>query len=127
MFRGKKTAMVSVNEVKPVGCMQIANGSLLPQVDLPLRARFFPLGFSLDLFTNSSAVVTAAEKSWESFRPQHSEPVLELRIAVLDDDGGDPLPPAPLYSQQWDMWLCVADANNFIMCDPNSGRSFGSI
>ena len=119
--------MVSVDEVNPGGCAQMASGSLLPQVDLPLRARFFPLGFSLDLFTNSSAVMTAAEKSWESFRPQHTERALELRIAVQDVDGTYPLPPAPLYSQQWDIWLCVADASNFVMCDPNSGRSFGSI
>lgn len=119
--------MLSADELKPGGCMLVASGALLPQVDLPLRARFFPLGFSLDLFTNSNAVIAAAERSWESFRAQQGEPALELRIAVLDDDGTHPLPPAPLYSQQWDTWLCVADANNFVMCDPNSGRSFGSV
>ncbi|QNI30745.1 aldolase [Alloacidobacterium dinghuense] len=99
----------------------------MPQVDLPLRARFFPLGFPLELATNSKAVMAAAEESWKHFRSQLVEEVLELHIAVQDADGSSTLPPAPVYSQQWNTWLCVADANNFVMCDPNHGRSFGSV
>jgi hypothetical protein len=120
--------MLSADEAKSGGCSQIADGgSLLLQVDLPLSARFFPLGFPLELLTNSRAVMAAAEKSWQNFRPQFTQHALELRIAVQNDDDTSPLPPAPIYSQQWDTWLCVANANNFVMCDPKGGRSFGSV
>lgn len=39
----------------------------LCEFELPLRRRFFPLGFPLDLETNSFDVIEAAEEGWGAF------------------------------------------------------------
>lgn len=105
----------------------VEGAPLLPHAELPLRAVYFPLGFPLEVFSNSSTVMTAADRSWKHFQPKFTDPPLELRIQVVDDREGVALPPAPACTMQWNILLHVADARNFLVCDLRNGRSFGSI
>jgi hypothetical protein len=47
--------------------------SLLANFELPRRARFYPLGFPLELETNSEDVIQAAAEGWGRFAPQFDE------------------------------------------------------
>lgn len=102
--------------------------SLLPQAALPLHATFYPLGFPLEVFSNSASVMVAAEESWKDFQPRSTDAPLQLHIQVQgNDDGNSALPPAPICSLQWNILLQVANAQNFFVCDLKVGRAFGSI
>lgn len=105
----------------------VEGAPLLPHADLPLHAACFPLGFPLDVFSNSSAVMAAAEKSWRYFQPRFTDIPLELRIQVQGDGDDSTLPPAPACTLQWNILLQVADTRNFLVCDLANGRSFGLI
>lgn len=108
--------------------LEVAETSLLPQTELPLRGTYFPLGFPLDVFSNSPAVIAAAEESWKFFQPRFTQTRMEIRIAVQsDEDDNSTLPPAPVGCLQSNLLLCVADAHNFIVSDFNNGLSFGTI
>jgi hypothetical protein len=125
----KRSGLLSTHDPRATHGVEIDEAhSLLPQPELPLRATYYPLGFPLEVFSNSPAVMAAAEESWKTYQPKFARAPLELRIAVQGDDGtNSTLPPAPVCSLQWDILLCVADARNFVACDLNHGRSFGSI
>jgi hypothetical protein len=118
----KRSPMLTANG------MEVAETSLQPQIELPLRATYFPLGFPLDLFSNSPAVLAAAEESWKFFQPRFTETRMEIRIAVQgDENDNSTLPPAPIGFLQSNLLLCVADAHNFVVCDFNNSRSSGTI
>jgi hypothetical protein len=125
----KKPQTLSADEVKTSSWAGVGEGdSLVQQAELPLRATHYPLGFPLEVFSNSPAVMVAAEESWKNFRQMSTHAPLELHITVQGDDDSDSvLPPAPKCCLQWDILLCVADSHNFIACDLNHGRSFGRI
>jgi hypothetical protein len=107
--------------------IEIADATLLPQIELALRATYFPLGFPLDVFSNSPAVIEAAEESWKFFQPKFTHTRMEIRIAVHGDDSDTILPPAPTCCFQSNLMLCIADAHNFVVCDFNNSRSFGTV
>jgi hypothetical protein len=105
----------------------VEGSSLVPQLELPLRSVYFPMGFPLEVFSNSATVMAAAADSWKQFRPKFADAPLKLRIQVEGDTKNSSLPPRPVCSLQWNILLHVADAQNFIVCDLKDGRAFGSI
>jgi hypothetical protein len=96
--------------------------------ELPLRALYFPLGFALEIHTNSPAVLAAAKQSWGLFQPKFSYPPLTLRLGVTENapDSSD-VPPAPVCRSQGNLLSNIADAHNFVISDLNAGFSFGWI
>ena len=65
---------------------------VLSAFELPLRARFYPFGFPLDLATNSDHVMQAAEEGWGPF--MHAIRRASCAIASgVAPEGNDPLPP----------------------------------
>jgi len=99
---------------------------VLLDAKLPLRALHFPLGFPLEIATNSPAVLTAAQQSWGLFQPKFSCPPLVLRIGVTGNATDSPnIPPAPVCRIQKGLMSNIADANNFTISDLNAGFSFG--
>jgi len=56
---------------------------LLCEFEMPLVAVYHPLGFSLQIATNSQKVLAAAHESWGHFQKAFSGPTLQLRIGVL--------------------------------------------
>ena len=87
-------------------------------VSLPIRQTFFPLGFPVEIATNSPAVVEAARESWGSF-PREFERA-SIRIHVLVEDGGSDPAPEPAYRSQRGLMLIVSDRDNFACCDLRS-------
>ena len=96
--------------------------------ELPLRALYFPLGFALEIHTNSPAVLAAAKQSWGLFQPKFSYPPLTLRLGVTENtpDSSD-VPPAPVCRSQGNLLSNIANAHNFVISDLNAGFSFGWI
>jgi hypothetical protein len=114
--------------IKPVTVIDvvdqtIAGDPLLSNVELPLQKLYHPLGFSMEVITNSEEVLAAAEESWGGLGKIFGEPALELRIAV-GEGGSGVCPPSPVYRGQRHLLSIVADAQNFAVCDRRQGFAF---
>jgi hypothetical protein len=96
---------------------------VLANVDLPLRAVYHPLGFSVEIVTNSRAVLEAAEESWGHFRKVFPEPALQLRIGVVQGESEE-CPPAPTCRAWNHLWSLIADAQNFCVTDMRRGIAY---
>ena len=100
--------------------------AVLSNVELPLCATFFPLGFPVEIATNSAAVLAAAEQSWSMFRPQFECPPLRVELGVSEDKPTTAdLPPAPVCRIRGHLLTNVADECNFLACDLKHGFAFG--
>ncbi len=97
---------------------------MLIRAELPLSACFYPLGFPLQIETDSPAVLRAAEESWRLFLRIFDVAPLRLRLGV-EKAGGEPPPAAPSYRAQRNLIAIVADARNFAVCDYSTGFAFG--
>ena len=87
---------------------------LLRDVDLPLAASYYPVGFRLDIATNSRDVLEAAAESWGPYSPEFECQPLELRIVVQPE--GD-LAPEPSFRSQGHCFSIVSDRDNFASYD----------
>ena len=96
---------------------------LLCDFEMPLRGLYHPLGFSLEIATNSQEVLAAAEESWGHFQKAFSGPLLQMRIGVLGTGGGV-CPPEPVCREQRNLLARVADAQNFSVSDLQQGFAF---
>jgi hypothetical protein len=84
---------------------------------------FYPMGFSVEVVTNSVEVLAAAEESWGRFKKVFSERTVELRFGVIDD-GSHKCPPEAIYRAHRNLRSIVADQNNSCTCDLNQGFAF---
>ena len=101
----------------------LPNDPLMEAVALPLGATFYPLGFPLEIATNSEQVLEAARESWNSFRQAFSTPPIRLRVAVVENDStGEP--PAPVYRGQGHLFVIISDAANYAVCDYTKSFAF---
>ncbi|WP_263366664.1 phosphoenolpyruvate carboxykinase (ATP) [Edaphobacter bradus] len=101
---------------------------ILAKAGLPLRATFFPLGFPVEVATNSHAVLAAARESWGRFQRRSAHTPLTICLGVASDaDASSSLPPAPVCRARGHLMSHIADAYNFIHCDLHTGFSFGWI
>jgi hypothetical protein len=96
---------------------------LLCKFELPLRALYHPLGFCVEITTNSPEVLEGAAESWGHFRKLSSEPPVQLRIGVL---GGGPAecPPAPVCRGHRNLFIQIADAENYAVSDTRQRFAF---
>jgi hypothetical protein len=109
------------NDLKPS-----PDGQVLSDIVMPYRSTFFPLGFPLEIITNSPDVLEAAEQSWGKFLCRFDAPPLLLRLGVTSHPQEYPSPPpAPLCRIQGHLLSHIADQYNFLSCDLNSGFAFG--
>jgi hypothetical protein len=99
---------------------RIENDPLLYDLDLPLHGVYHPLGFSIEVATNSGEVLAAAQESWGDFRKTMDEPAVQLRIAVLDGERGKCSNP-PTVRAQRNLLVRVADAHNFSVSNMELG------
>jgi hypothetical protein len=100
-------------------------GDFLPDplqcdVDLPLKGVYHPLGFTLEIATNSNAVLAAAQESWGLFQKSSSEPPVQLRIVVVEGSPNES-PPPPVARGQRNLVVMVTDAENFAVLDLKEG------
>jgi len=96
---------------------------LLCDFEMPLHAVYYPLGFSLEIETNSPGILAAAEESWGHFRKAFSGPTLRMRIGVMESENGA-CPPEPVCREQHNLLARVSDARNFSVSDLQQGFAF---
>lgn len=94
----------------PIGC----------DFKLPLKAVFYPLGFTVEVATNSLDVLAAAEENWKSFGKRFSDPPVQLRVAVLEGRVTENLVP-PVCRGQRNLVMFVAGSRDFAVCDLTTG------
>jgi hypothetical protein len=102
----------------------VTDDIILYDVPLPLRATFFPLGFPLELATNSEAVRAAARQSWGLFPVAQSETPVSLNLAVSECED-ERLPPRPKFRSHAHLMSIVSDARNQVICDFSHGCASG--
>ncbi|MGH9573824.1 MAG: HPr kinase/phosphorylase [Candidatus Acidiferrales bacterium] len=92
--------------------------------DFPLKACCHPLGFNLEIATNSPEVLLAAEESWGHFGKRFMFPPLQLRFGVLDAKRKKRFG-TPEISGQWNLIAQIADEHNFVVSNTDQGISYG--
>jgi hypothetical protein len=98
--------------------------AFLSETPLPRRETFFPLGFPLELATNSEAVMAAARQCWGMFPAAYPGTPLSLCITVTEHED-DRVPPTAKFRTQQHLMSIVADARNHVTCDFSRGCAFG--
>jgi HPr Serine kinase C-terminal domain len=101
----------------------VINDPLLYDFELPLRETFYPLGFPLEVFTNSEEVLAAAGESWGLFHLRYALPAVRLYVAVLPG-GTSECPSLSTVRGQRNLVIRVADQANFSISDISAGFSY---
>src|SRR5947199_2292172 len=79
------------------------------EVRLDIQSIYYPLGFPLQLATNSAEVNTAASQLWGRYPQAFDRPPLRVRVSV---EAGETNPPIPAYRGQQHLMTITADAQN---------------
>ena len=96
---------------------------ILCDFDLPLQAVFHPLGFPVEVATNSHDVLLAAKDSWGLSQLVFPEVPVQISFGVTQDEAQD-CPPAPVCRGRRNLISLVSDEQNFGVCDLRSGFAF---
>ncbi len=97
--------------------------ALLRDMDLPLRGRFYPLGYAIEIITNEPDVLIAAEESFGHARLARKSATLQIRIGVRLGSGAI-CPPEPTRREFNHLYSLVADADNQALLDLKTGTNF---
>lgn len=95
----------------------------LARCELPKHARFFPYGFTLDLHTNSDAILRAAQESWGLCKQAFKEEPVRLELGVNGAGPAAELP--PVYRSRGHVMSINGGQANSIVCDFRSSFAFG--
>jgi hypothetical protein len=90
---------------------------ILSGIDLPLTGTYYPVGFRLNIATNSRDVLEAAEESWRHDIPEFECQPMEFRV-VVQPQGGLGMPPT--FRLQRHLYSIVSDGDNFAIGDSQS-------
>jgi hypothetical protein len=95
---------------------------LMLRASLPHRAEFYPLGFAVQVASNSSAVLDLAADTWNGWTRAFDRPPLDIRVIVHLDG---PVPDRdPVYRAQKNLFTIIADSANFAIADVEAGYCF---
>jgi hypothetical protein len=117
--------MLTVEQIKSACAREepvILGDPVLARVKLPFRDTFYPLGFPLEIVTNSEDVLTAAAASWHGFVKLFDTPPIRLKVIVREGRSSE-CPPAPICRVQEHLYSNIADAENFAVIDLLRGFS----
>jgi hypothetical protein len=92
-------------------------------MDLPFRGSFFPLGYSIEILTNSPEVLAAATESFGHVRASRGDSRLQIRIGVSGGESSA-CPPEPTRREFNHLYSLVADVNNQTLLDLETGTNF---
>lgn len=93
---------------------------LLCQFGMPLERTYYPLGFPVNIATNSEDVLRAADRNWGAFQRMFSTRPLQLRIGVLESDDEFQLV-EPVLRCQRHLLMKVGTMRDFAVCDLRQG------
>src|ERR1700691_3302054 len=85
-------------------------------VELPFRKMFYPLGFPVEVETNSEDVLRAFEESWQGFIILFDTPPFRFRVLVSESDS-TVCPPRPACRTQEHLTSHLADNENYAISD----------
>ena len=68
---------------------------VLARASMPLRDRFYPLGFPVEIETNSEDVLTAAAASWQGSSSCSTRQPVRMKIGVREGRSSE-CPPTPI-------------------------------
>jgi len=97
--------------------------TLLADLDLPLMDKFYPLGYPVQILTNSLDVLLAAFETFGHAREAHPGPPLTIRIGVSQSTSST-CPPAPTRREYNHLYSLVADGENQALLDLQRCASF---
>jgi len=103
---------------------QVLFDPVLSLCPLPLRARFYPLGFPLDLETNSADVMQAASEGWGLFKQAFDERPMRFSLGVAPGESRE-IPPQSKYFSREHLMSLTASADNFVAMDFKEAYAFG--
>jgi len=96
---------------------------LLCDFPLPHFERFYPLGFPVDVLTNSACVLEAARQSWGQFEHTFDRRPMILRIGVIGTETG-PMPGPPVYRGYRNLVSMISDSENYSICELANGFAY---
>src|SRR5262249_45213317 len=91
------------------------------EVQLELQSVYYPLGFPLELATNSREIHKAAGEIWGQFPQAFDKPPLRVHVDV---EPGGPCPAPPVYRGREHVMIIAADAKNYAVCDHTRNAAF---
>src|SRR5579872_3261028 len=100
---------------------------MLAKIELGFRRVYYPLGFPLEVQTNSPEIIDAASESWGQFSQSFDAAPLRLALGVRDAVVAEPLPAKSTFVAREHLLAVIANAGNFVLCDFEQGFSFGWI
>jgi hypothetical protein len=106
---------------------QVLEDPMLSNFEMGLRRLYYPLGFPLEIQTNSRQVIEAASEAWGLFSQSFDIAPLRLALGVKEGVAPDPLPTKSTFLTRDHLLAIIANADNFVMCDFNAAFSFGWI
>jgi hypothetical protein len=97
--------------------------ALLCDMELPLHATFYPLGFAVEIITNDPDVLVAANESFGHRRLRRGSTALQVRIGI-SEAGGSGCPPEPVRREYNHLYSLLADTDNHALLDLKTCTSF---
>jgi len=106
---------------------EMVEGSLFDpymyRVEMPFSAVYYPLGFPLQIATNSLDVLAKAQEIWGRYERWIVMEPMRLQVGVRDD-GSRECPGMVTPRAHQHLMMGIADAGNFFICDLMRGVSF---
>jgi hypothetical protein len=100
---------------------------VLSKFDLGYRRLFYPLGFPLEVQSNSLEVIEAAAENWGMFSPSFDMAPMRLALGVREGTAAEPFPEKSHFFSREHLMSIIANADNFVTCDFQQAYSFGWI
>jgi hypothetical protein len=99
----------------------------LAKCELSLRRLYYPLGFPLEVQTNSRKIIEAATEAWGLFSQSFDMPPMRLALGVKEAVETEPWPQKSTFAAREHLLAIIIDPDNFVMCDFQQAFSFGWI
>lgn len=103
---------------------QVYPDPVLSEAELPRKITLYPLGFPLQIATNSADVIEAARETWGPFTQAFDKPAMRLQLGVMESPTAR-LPNRPQFRSREHLMSIFLDAENFVTCDFNQSFAFG--
>jgi hypothetical protein len=91
---------------------------------LTMCESFFPLGFAVELRTNSEVVMSQARELWSGLDRRFENKAIRVDVHVVDDQdasASEQCPPAPVARMLMPLLYSVADASNYSVANLDEG------
>jgi hypothetical protein len=106
---------------------QALEDPVLSKFELGHRRLYYPLGFPLEVQTNSREVIDAAAETWGLFSQSFHIAPMRLALGVREVADAEPLPPNSNILSREHLLSLIVNTDNFLMCDFQQAYSFGWI